>query len=161
MKNLVRLLMVFSSLLAFDATAVDLTRAKVIVQQKCQLCHGIDGEASSIVYPRLAGQHEEYMIKQLKNFRSGERQGTMNDLAADLTDDEILEAYGTGERVSSASRQSFGIDDGSACRLRVESRDHADDARHVVVLLVRLANVGINSHLVEAALEGLLGPEVA
>jgi cytochrome c553 len=29
------------------------------------------------------------MVKQLTNFRSGERRGTMNALAADLTDDEI------------------------------------------------------------------------
>jgi len=90
MKKLMGFLVFFSSLIATDATAVDLTRAKVIVQQKCQLCHGAEGEASSVVYPRLAGQHKEYMVKQLRNFRSGERQGTMNELAADLTDDEIV-----------------------------------------------------------------------
>ena len=89
MKKAMGYLIFVSSLFAVDATAVDLTRATVIVQQKCQLCHGVDGEASSVVYPRLAGQHKAYIVKQLENFRSGERQGTMNELAADLTDDEI------------------------------------------------------------------------
>jgi cytochrome c553 len=82
--------MFVSSLIAAEAMAVDLTRAKVIVGEKCRLCHGIDGEASSVIYPRLAGQHKEYLVKQLRNFRSGERRGTMNEQAADLTDDEIV-----------------------------------------------------------------------
>lgn len=90
MNKVIASLALLSSLIAADAMAVDLTRAKVIVAEKCQHCHGIDGDASSIIYPRLAGQHQEYMVKQLKNFRSGERQGTMNDLARDLTDDEIV-----------------------------------------------------------------------
>lgn len=89
MKRMTAILMVVFSLIAADAMPEDLTRARAIVQQKCQLCHGAEGEASSVIYPRLAGQHKEYMVKQLRNFRSGERQGTMNELAADLTDDEI------------------------------------------------------------------------
>ena len=89
MNKIMTYLMFVSVLLAPEAMAVDLTRAKVIVGEKCHLCHGVDGEASSVVYPRLAGQHKAYFIKQLKNFRSGERQGTMNELAANLTDAEI------------------------------------------------------------------------
>jgi cytochrome c553 len=90
MKNATGFLIFVSWLVTVDATAVDLTRATEIVQQKCQLCHGVEGESSSVVYPRLAGQHKEYMVKQLRNFRSGERQGTMTELAAGLTDDEIV-----------------------------------------------------------------------
>lgn len=61
-----------------------------IVQDKCQLCHGLEGEASNVVYPRLAGQHKNYIVKQLHDFRSGKRTGTMNDMAKDLTDPEII-----------------------------------------------------------------------
>lgn len=60
-----------------------------IVQGKCQLCHGLEGEASNVVYPRLAGQHKNYIVKQLHDFRSGQRTGTMNEMAKDLTDPEI------------------------------------------------------------------------
>ena len=78
----------------FSATnlmAVELTRINQIISDKCQHCHGLNGEASNVLYPRLAGQHKDYMVKQLKNFRSGERIGTMNEMAADLKDDEIEE----------------------------------------------------------------------
>jgi len=66
-----------------------------IIKDKCQHCHGLNGESSNVMYPRLAGQNRNYMVKQLHNFRSGQREGTMNDMAADLTDNEIdsLAAY--------------------------------------------------------------------
>jgi len=61
-----------------------------IVEQKCSLCHGTNGEGSSSIYPRLAGQHAEYIAKQLADFKSGRRIGTMNEMAADLTPDEMV-----------------------------------------------------------------------
>lgn len=61
-----------------------------VVQSKCQHCHGSEGESSNAIYPRLAGQHKNYIIKQLHDFRSGKRQGTMNEMAADLTDEQII-----------------------------------------------------------------------
>ena len=65
-----------------------------IVQGKCQHCHGMEGEASNVLYPRLAGQKNNYIIKQLHDFRSGQRKGTMNDMAKDLTDPEIIALAG-------------------------------------------------------------------
>ncbi|MFK5895053.1 MAG: hypothetical protein QM504_17710, partial [Pseudomonadota bacterium] len=35
--------------------------AEDIVNVKCHLCHGKKGEGSSSIYPRLAGQHKEYI----------------------------------------------------------------------------------------------------
>ena len=90
MNKMIACLIFASSLATTEAIAADLIRAKEIVDQKCHLCHGADGEASSVIYPRLAGQHKEYIVKQLMNFRSGERQGTMNEQAAGLSDDEIV-----------------------------------------------------------------------
>lgn len=84
------LLSVLGLLFATDVMAVDSARVNEIIEDKCQHCHGVDGEASNSIYPRLAGQHQEYMVKQLKNFRSGEREGTMNEMAESLTDDEII-----------------------------------------------------------------------
>ncbi|MES9906327.1 MAG: c-type cytochrome [Sedimenticola sp.] len=86
------------SLLGFTpllAHSTDLQRAQEIVEQKCHLCHGTDGEASNAIYPRLAAQNAEYITKQLADFKSGRRRGTMNTMAADLTGDEMsaLGAY--------------------------------------------------------------------
>ena len=70
-------------------TAADLKRVQQIVATRCSLCHGVDGESASPVYPRLAGQHPEYIAKQLADFQSGRRKGTMNDQARDLGEDDM------------------------------------------------------------------------
>ena len=69
--------------------AADAKRVQEIVAGRCSLCHGMEGESASPVFPRLAAQHPEYMAKQLKDFREGRRKGTMNEMAADLKDEEI------------------------------------------------------------------------
>lgn len=78
-------------LLASGATlGASMDVAQAIVEEKCHLCHGKEGEASSAIYPRLAGQNRDYLVKQLKNFRDGKRKSdTMNEMAKGLTDDQI------------------------------------------------------------------------
>lgn len=78
--------------LAFDAPAADLERAGKIVSGRCFLCHGMGGESSSEVFPRLATQNATYLAKQLKDFQTGRRKGTtMNDMVAGLTDQDIAD----------------------------------------------------------------------
>jgi len=40
----------------------------------CGACHGMDGNSTDAQYPKLAGQNEEYIVRQLHNFKSGKRQ---------------------------------------------------------------------------------------
>jgi len=69
----------------------DQARAKKIVSGSCFMCHGEDGESASEVFPKLAGQHSEYIAKQLTNFKSGNRKSTaMADMSSRLTEDEML-----------------------------------------------------------------------
>jgi cytochrome c553 len=66
-------------------------RINEIITGNCALCHGLEGESASPVFPRLAAQHPEYMTKQLKDFRDGRRKATtMNSMAAELKNDEIV-----------------------------------------------------------------------
>jgi cytochrome c553 len=51
----------------------DMQRAEEIVQGKCFICHGIEGESSSPVFPRLAGQNAAYMARQLADYQTGRR----------------------------------------------------------------------------------------
>jgi cytochrome c553 len=87
--------------------AADPKRVLEIVSGRCSLCHGMQGESASPVFPRLAAQHPEYMAKQLKDFREGRRKGTMNEMTVDLKDDEIagLANY-FGAKPSKARRPS-------------------------------------------------------
>jgi len=80
--------------LAIGGTAcaqADEARARKIVSGVCFVCHGAEGESSSEMFPRLAGQHWEYTAKQLANFKSGKRKGTaMGEMVAKLTPDEMV-----------------------------------------------------------------------
>lgn len=72
------------------AEPVDLARAEEIVGGRCFLCHGLEGESASPVFPRLAGQHADYIAKQLGDFQSGKRKSdTMKPQAEELTPAEM------------------------------------------------------------------------
>jgi len=55
----------------------------------CVSCHGAGGNSTIAVNPKLAGQHEGYIYKQLVNFTTAERnQPVMSTYAKLLTDEE-------------------------------------------------------------------------
>jgi cytochrome c553 len=61
----------------------------------CLGCHGSSGEGNG-EFPRLAGQHPEYLAQQLTHFKNGSRQnGVMQAIAGNLSEEEIkaLAAY--------------------------------------------------------------------
>jgi cytochrome c553 len=71
-----------------------------LAAQVCSNCHGVDGNATSPNFPRLAGQPEQYLALQLKSFRSHGRSDPagfeyMWGLSRVLTDTQIdgLAAY--------------------------------------------------------------------
>ncbi|WP_423393304.1 c-type cytochrome [Burkholderia sp. LMG 21824] len=55
---------------AADAAKPDLDRGKAIAGQVCASCHGADGNSASGSFPKLAGQHPEYLVKQLNDFKT-------------------------------------------------------------------------------------------
>ncbi len=69
----------------------DEARARKIANGSCFLCHGSNGESTSELFPKLAGQHAEYVAKQLQAFKTGQRKSsTMSSMTAKLTPDEML-----------------------------------------------------------------------
>jgi cytochrome c553 len=89
MRQLVRGFVLAAGMVLAVPVTAESRSAQTIVAGHCALCHGADGESASPVFPRLAAQHPEYMVKQLKDFRDGRRKGTMNEMAAGLKDAEI------------------------------------------------------------------------
>jgi cbb3-type cytochrome c oxidase subunit III len=57
----------------------------------CAACHSPNGAGLPVQYPRLAGQHADYIKAQLTAFRQGERTNNaqMSAIAANLSDKEI------------------------------------------------------------------------
>ncbi len=67
------------------------TDIKTTVTTVCAACHNADGNSIITTNPRLAGQHAEYIAKQLKNFKSGERKNpVMSGMAAVVADEDLL-----------------------------------------------------------------------
>ena len=56
----------------------------------CAACHGVDGNSVNPIWPKLAGQHEAYLAKQIRAFKSGERKdATMAPMVSILKDADI------------------------------------------------------------------------
>ena len=70
--------------------AGDATKGKALTAT-CAACHGIDGNSVNPIWPKLAGQGEEYIIKQLTDFRSGARvDATMTPMAKGIASDDDI-----------------------------------------------------------------------
>jgi len=61
--------------------------------QVCQSCHGETGnESLQPSYPKLAGQHEDYLVHALRSYRNGDRRNAvMAGFAANLNDQDIAD----------------------------------------------------------------------
>ena len=56
----------------------------------CAACHGVDGNSVNPIWPKLAGQHEVYLAKQIRAFQSGERKDpTMAPMVSLLKDADV------------------------------------------------------------------------
>jgi cytochrome c553 len=56
----------------------------------CVACHGVDGNSVNPEWPSLAGQHSQYIVKQLKAFKGGARQNAlMAPMALGLSDQDM------------------------------------------------------------------------
>jgi cytochrome c553 len=62
------LLLVVGSLQAQDQ-APDLDKAKQTAETLCAACHMADGNSELSANPKIAGQHEDYLFKQLREFK--------------------------------------------------------------------------------------------
>ncbi|MGH8662079.1 MAG: c-type cytochrome [Burkholderiales bacterium] len=69
--------------------------------QTCVACHGPDGNSPVHDFPKIAGQHYDYLLKALKDYKSGARKSpVMAPLVANLTqrDIEDLAAFYSSQR---------------------------------------------------------------
>jgi cytochrome c553 len=62
----------------------------------CAACHGADGNSAAGDFPRLAGQHPDYLVKAMKDYKTGARKNPiMQPQVANLTERDMddLAAY--------------------------------------------------------------------
>lgn len=68
----------------------DLAAGETIATQVCVACHAVDGSRGAPSFPILQGQHPEYLVKQLVEFKSGKRKNAvMLGFASNLSDADM------------------------------------------------------------------------
>jgi cytochrome c553 len=68
----------------------DLAKGQALSGNVCAACHTADGSRGAPANPIIAGQHPEYIAKQLADFKAGKRQNpVMQGMAAPLSEDDI------------------------------------------------------------------------
>ena len=68
----------------------DLAKGAEKATQVCAACHTADGSRGSPANPILQGQHTEYLVKQLAEFKAGKRANPiMSGMVAALTEDDM------------------------------------------------------------------------
>lgn len=69
----------------------DLAKGEASFSGVCVACHGADGNSAVPENPKLAGQHPQYLVKQLQEFKSGKRNNAiMKGFATTLSDDDMV-----------------------------------------------------------------------
>lgn len=92
-------------LTSYSSYAGDLAKGKAL-SATCAACHSADGNSVNPVWPKLAGQHASYLIKQLNDFKDGNRVNPqMAPMGASLSEDDILNlaAYFSSQTIKHGS----------------------------------------------------------
>ena len=122
MKNISLLVCLF---VGFSASAIaqgdaEKGKAKAVT---CGACHGADGNSTLAMNPKIAGQHANYLAKQLTEFKlasqSGGKEGrnnaVMNGMSAMLSEQDILDlaAYFSSQEATPSEASEDAIELGN------------------------------------------------
>ncbi len=83
-------------LISGQGIAADIEAGKRKAGETCAACHGADGNSPAPNFPKLGGQHADYLAKALNDYKSGARKDPiMAGMAAALSKEDVenLAAY--------------------------------------------------------------------
>jgi cytochrome c553 len=102
MKQTMKLFLMSAMLMiSVHSIAGDAEKGKAL-SATCAACHGMDGNSVNPIWPSLAGQHEAYLVRQIKLFKSEQRvNALMAPMVAGLSDENIddLSAYFAAQKL--------------------------------------------------------------
>lgn len=83
------------ALIALSATGFAADGEKLYNERACGSCHGPTGDEPLLpTYPKIAGQNKPYLIRQMNDIKSGDRDNgasiAMRGIVANMSDDEIV-----------------------------------------------------------------------
>ncbi|HIG65220.1 MAG TPA: cytochrome c4 [Methyloprofundus sp.] len=96
------------------AQAVGDIGAGQVKSGSCASCHGADGNSMMPLFPKLAEQNEDYLVKQLEAFKDGSRSDTtMNSMVVGLSEQDMqdIAAFYAAQAVSENPLPQVNPDD--------------------------------------------------
>ncbi|MBV5311084.1 c-type cytochrome [Chromatium okenii] len=94
---------------ASQVTTGDIKAGEQKASTICIACHGPQGNSLVPIWPKLAGQHPDYIKKQIMDFKAGNRYNVqMTPMAMPLTDQEVADvaAYFSSQKQSGGTADS-------------------------------------------------------
>lgn len=95
------------------AAKADAAKGSQIAAQVCAACHAADGNSTIAANPKLAGQHGDYIAKQLAEFKANKtrKNAVMNGFAAALKDEDManLAAYYAGQKPKEGAARNAAV----------------------------------------------------
>lgn len=91
--NKVVFFFLYAALLASaHATASGNAEAGKAKSATCAGCHGADGNSETAMFPKLAGQHKDYLLHSLRAYKSGKRKNPiMSGQVLSLTETDMVD----------------------------------------------------------------------
>ena len=84
------LIAIWAAAFTTGAAAADIEAGKKKAAEVCAACHGADGNSQAPDFPRIAGQHADYLRKAIRDYKSGARKDpVMTPFANQLTAQDI------------------------------------------------------------------------
>jgi cytochrome c553 len=91
--------------------AVQIATGKELYEKECKTCHGVNGEGDKEkFYPVIAGQHYEYLLRQMTQIRDGKRRNANPDMV------KIIKAYNDTQLIAISAFQSSMSMPGAMCK---------------------------------------------
>lgn len=75
--------------------AADVNAGKILAEQQCKGCHGLDGRGTAPGIPHLAAQQERYLIESIKAYEEGKRtHAALRDMAGEMSEADLHNVLG-------------------------------------------------------------------
>ncbi len=103
----------------------------------CGGCHGDDGNSMAGTFPKLAGQHAGYLVKQLHAFKDGTRNSpTMVPLAMGLDDEDIedIAAFYAKQKITANEKPVLYSEDDEDGNPEKTTEEMADELKGLLAL---------------------------
>jgi cytochrome c553 len=90
--------------------------ASAAKSDSCAHCHGTDGNSSSGAFPSLAGQTKDYLVTQIRAFKTGARKNAMMSPSVGVLSDKDVEEVAEYYTSQNMTRGSFKPDPALAAK---------------------------------------------